>query len=135
NEKTEDGSYFPDELIIPQASFLLFAAHDTTTSVLNHMIYYSAMHPEWQQKMREEVQALNKPYLEYDDMDKLQVIDRVFNESLRLRPSVSFQARRTIRECEIGGHQIPADTMVFMSPIHNHRDPQYWSNPDQFDPD
>lgn len=135
NETTEDGEYFPDDLIIPQGSFLLFAAHDTTTSVLNHMMYYTAMHPEWQERMREEVKALNKPFLEYEDLDKLEVMDRVFHESLRLRPSVSFQARRTIRECEMGGHRIPPDTMVFMSAIHNHRDPQYWSNPEKFDPD
>lgn len=134
-EKTDDGEYFPDDLIIPQGSFLLFAAHDTTTSVLNHMVYYSAMHPEWQQKMREESLALGKDYLDYEDLDNMVVMDRVFHEALRLRPSVAFFARRTINECEMGGHRIPKDTMVFLSPLHNHRDPQYWSNPDQFDPD
>ena len=134
-EKTDDGEYFPDDLIIPQGSFLLFAAHDTTTSVLNHMMYYSAMHPEWQEKMREESLALGKPYLDYEDLEKMEAIDRVFHESLRLRPSVAFFARRTINECEIGGHRIPRDTMVFLSPIHNQRDPRFWTNPDQFDPD
>jgi cytochrome P450 len=134
-EKTDDGEYFPDDLIIPQGSFLLFAAHDTTTSVLNHMVYYSAMHPEWQQKMREESLALGKDYLDYEDLDKMEVMDRVFHEALRLRPSVAFFARRTINECEMGGHRIPKDTMVFLSPLHNHRDPQYWTNPDKFDPD
>ncbi|CAA0123558.1 Putative cytochrome P450 136 [BD1-7 clade bacterium] len=134
-EKTEDGEFFDKELIIPQASFLLFAAHDTTTSVLNHMIYYTAKHPEWQDAMRAEVEALGKDELDYDDLDKLEIMERVFNECLRLRPSVSFLTRRTIRECEIGGHQIPADTMIFMSPIHNHRDPKFWTNPNAFDPD
>lgn len=134
-EKTEDGEFFDKELIIPQASFLLFAAHDTTTSVLNHMVYYAAKHPEWQEKMREECLALDKEYIEYDDLDNMKVVENVFYECLRLRPSVSFLARRTINECEMGGHRIPADTMVFLSPIHNHMDPQWWSNPEKFDPE
>lgn len=134
-EKTDEGEFFPKELIIPQASFLLFAAHDTTTSLLNHMVYYSSIYPEWQTKMREEVLALDKEFLEYDDLDKLPVLEKVMFECLRLRPSVSFLARRTINECEIEGHRIPADTMVFLSPIQNHRDPRFWTNPEEFDPE
>jgi len=135
NEKTEAGTYYPDDMIIPQAAFLLFAAHDTTTSALNHIMYYTSIYPEWQEKVRQESLALNKPFLEFEDLDKLPTLDRIFNECLRLRPSVAFLARRTINECEIGGHRIPADTMLFLTPIHNHRDPQYWTNPEQFDPD
>lgn len=134
-ERTDEGELFDKEFIIPQASFLLFAAHDTTTSLLNHMVYYSAMHPEWQEKMRAEALALDKAYLEYDDLGNMPVTQNVLFECLRLRPSVSFFARRTIKECEIEGHRIPADTMVFMSPIHNHHDEQFWTNPKLFDPD
>jgi len=133
-EKMENGEYFDKELIIPQASFLLFAAHDTTTSLLSHMMYYSAMHPEWQEKMREECLALDKPFLEYDDLDKLPSMQQVLFESLRLHPAVSFAARRTINECEIDGHRIPQDTMVFMSALQNHRDERFWTNPESFDP-
>lgn len=134
-EKDDEGNFFDKDLIIPQASFLLFAAHDTTTSVLNHMVYYSAMDKQWQDRMREECLSLGKAELEYEDLDKMPEVENVFHESLRLRPSVSFLARRTIRECEIEGHRIPADTMIFMSPILNHRDPRFWTNPETFDPD
>ncbi|NRB37673.1 MAG: cytochrome P450 [Pseudomonadales bacterium] len=133
-EIDDDGNFFAKELIIPQASFLLFAAHDTTTSVLNHMTYYTAMHPQWQEKMREECLALGKNQIDYEDLEKMNVVDNVFHESLRLRPSVAFVARRTINACEIDGVQVPADTMVFLSPIMNHRDPQFWSDPETFDP-
>ncbi|MCK5881591.1 MAG: cytochrome P450 [Sinobacterium sp.] len=133
-EKDDQGNFFDKELIIPQASFLLFAAHDTTTSVLNHMAYYTAMHPKWQKEMREESLALGKDQIDYEDLDKLESIDRVFHESLRLRPSVSFFVRRTINACEIEGVQIPADTMIFLSSIMNHRDPKYWTDPNSFDP-
>jgi cytochrome P450 len=134
-EKTEEGEFFDKDLITPQASFLLFAAHDTTTSLLNHMMYYSAIYPEWQTKMRDECLALDKPFLEYEDLDSLPSMQQMIFECLRLRPSVPFLARRTINECELDGQRIPADTMIFMSPITSHRNPEFWSNPEEFDPD
>lgn len=134
-ETMEDGSYFSDDDIIGHAAFLLFAAHDTTTSVLNHMVMFTAMHPEWQEKMRAECQALGKDVLDYEDLDKLDVVDRVFQESLRLRPSVPLMTRRTIKDIEIEGHHIPAHTMVFMPNVSHHRNPEHWPDPQKFDPD
>ncbi len=133
-EKMENGEYFPASDLIPHTSFLLFAAHDTTTSVLCHMIYYTAKHPEWQDKLRAEAQALGKPTLDYDDLDKQEMLELVFKEALRLRPSVSLMTRRTIRECELGGQRIPANTMLFIPPVYNHTLPEYWDNPMAFDP-
>ena len=68
-------------------------------------------------------------------LDKMEVVDRVLKETLRMRPSVPFLARRTIKECEISGHRIPADTMIWVSPLQQHHDPKFWTNPEQFDPD
>lgn len=134
-EKDDDGNYYEDKDIIAHGSFLLFAAHDTTTSVLNHMMMYTSQHPEWQEKMREESLALDKEFIEYDDLDKMVAVDRVFHESLRLRPSVPLINRRTIKECEIEGVRIPADTILFLPNIAHHRDPKHWTNPEAFDPD
>ncbi len=138
-EKMENGEYFPEEDLIPHTSFLLFAAHDTTTSVLCHMIYYTAKHPEWQEKLRAEAQALGKAALDYDDLDKMELMELVFKESLRLRPSVSLMVRRTIAECELLGRdgepvRVPADTILFIPPVYNHTMEEYWDNPMQFDP-
>ena len=134
-ETDDEGNLFKKELIIPQASFLLFAAHDTTTSVLNHIMYYTAMNPQWQGKMRDECISLGKDQIDYEDLEKMDMVDRVFNESLRLRPSVAFFARRTINACEIEGVQVPADTMIFLSSVLNQRNPEFWTNPEMFDPD
>lgn len=135
NERDDDGNLFNEEDIIDQMVFLLFAAHDTTTSALCHMVYHTAKHPEWQTRMREECKSLNKPFIDYDDLDKMTDTDMVFHEALRLQPSVPMMARRTIRECTLGGHRIPANTVLWIAPTYNHRMPEYWSNPDQFDPE
>ena len=133
-EKQDNGEYFSNEDLIPQASFLLFAAHDTTTSTLNQLLMLTAMHPEWQEKLREEARALNKPQLEYEDLDTVEMMELVFKETLRMHPSVSMMQRRTIRDCEIDGHKVPANTILFIPPVYNHYMDEFWTNPTEFDP-
>ena len=134
-ETKPDGSYFSDEEIVDHASFLLFAAHDTTTSTLNHLMYYLAKHPEWQQRLRDEGASLNKHYLDYEDLGTVVELDAAFNEAQRLNPSVTVLVRRSIRECELGGHRIPANTMIFQLPMFTNRMNDYWSDPHSFDPE
>jgi cytochrome P450 len=42
--------------------------------------------------------------------------------------------RRTVKNCFINNHYIPANTQIWVSPEYNHRMPEYWTNPDEFDP-
>lgn len=134
-EKKEDGSFFGDEEILDHAGFLLFAAHDTTTSTLNHLIYYLAKEPQWQQRLRDESLALNKAALDYEDLAALPELEMVFNESQRLHPSVSILMRRTTRQVMLDGHLIPPHTLIFQVPAFNNRFKKYWSNADSFDPE
>ena len=133
-EKLEDGSYYPTDELIPQASFLLFAAHDTTTSTLTHVMLHLAEHKDWQDKLREEARALNKPALEYEDLDKVELMELVFKETLRMNPSVSIMQRRTIRDTTIAGHHVPANTVISIPPVYNHFMDEFWTNPNVFDP-
>lgn len=135
NERDEGGNLYGEEDIIKQMAFLLFAAHDTTTSALCHMVYYTALYPEWQERLRKEARSMNKPALDYDDLDKMTDMDMVFHEALRLHPSVPMMARRTIRECTIGGHRVPGNTVLWIPPTYNHYMPEFWTNPTKFDPE
>jgi cytochrome P450 len=63
------------------------------------------------------------------------LLEQTFHELLRMHPPVPQLMRRTIRETELGGYRIPADTMVTISPIFCHRMPEYWKEPHRFDPD
>ena len=134
-ELNENGEYFSDEDIIRHMTFLLFAAHDTTTSALSHIMYYLAKDPALQQRLREEVSAIGKSALEYDDLDQLSNCDATIKEALRLHPSVQLQQRRTIRECELGGYRIPADTILFLAQSVHQRSDKTWTNPQEFDID
>ncbi len=135
NAQKDDGSYFSDDEIIQHANFLLFAAHDTTTSALSHVMYYLGRDTELQNRARAECQALGRATLAYDDLDQLDVLDRIFKESLRMHPSAPLQLRSTTCAIEIDGYAIPAYTQVCSVPSFSHFMPEYWSEPTTFDPD
>lgn len=131
----EDGSYFENEELIDHLSFLFFAAYDTTSAGLCHLLMHLAANPPLQESLREQSLQLERDEVTFADVDQLDRIERAFNESLRLYPSASILLRRSIRACQIGGVDIPAHTMLFMIPGFNHRMPEYWSDPEAFGPD
>ena len=134
-KRPDTGEYFADEDIQAHVNFLLFAAHDTTTSNLSYIMQFLGQHPEWQEKARQEALAINKPFLDYDDLEKMEVMENIHQEALRLNPSVMMMTRRTIRECEIGGLRIPANTVCIIPPQFSHLMAEYWDKPGKFDPD
>ena len=134
-ETSEAGDLFSDAEITNQAIFLLFAAHDTTTSVLNNMLLHLGKDSELQERLRAESRALHNPHLGYDDLESLVTLDHCIDECLRLYPPAPLSVRSTLRDCEIDGHHIPSYTTLYLPMITNHRDPHFWSEPERFDPD
>jgi cytochrome P450 len=133
-ETLDDGSHFSDKDIIDHLSFLFFAAFDTTSTGLSHLVMHLAADQQLQDRLREQSRSLDCPLVTFKEVNKLPDIDMAFSESLRLYPPVAIIMRRTIRECVLGGVRIPANTIVFLVPGMNHRMPDYWTNPHVFDP-
>ncbi|TCP53652.1 cytochrome P450 [Tamaricihabitans halophyticus] len=132
---TPDGERFSDEDVINHMIFLMMAAHDTTTITTSAATYFLAKHPEWQQKAREESLALGDEPLDMAALDQLHTLDLVIKESLRLLAPVPTYMRRAVTDTEVAGHYIPKGMITIVSPAVNHFDPEYWTNPDEFDPD
>jgi cytochrome P450 len=59
----------------------------------------------------------------------------VIHEAMRLYPPIWIMERRATRADEIGGHAIPAGSTVVVSPWVTHRHPDFWEEPERFDPD
>jgi cytochrome P450 len=134
----EHGERFDDEAIIDHLIFLLFAAHDTTTSALTTMIDELSLAPELQQRAAQECLAVRGDAprsLGWDELDQFEFVDRCFREAIRLTPPVAYILRRTVRECPIGGHELPEGTPTTLVVNQVHRDPNIWTEPDRFDPD
>ena len=133
--KSEEGERFSDQEIIDHMIFLMMAAHDTTTSALSSLVHLLLENPEWQERVREEARAHGPAPVGWDDRGKFPVLDRCFDETLRLFPPVPYAARQSLRECTLAGFEIPADLAIAPAALVTHRLPEFWSSPDQFDPD
>jgi cytochrome P450 len=133
--KSEDRVRFSDDEIIDHMIFLMMAAHDTTTSALSSLVHLLLENPEWQERTREEVRARGPAPLGWDDRGALPVLDRCFDETIRLFPPVPYAARQALRDCTLAGFEIPANLTIAPAALVTHRLPEFWSSPDRFDPD
>jgi len=73
------------------------------------------------------------------EMQKLQLAPEsaklVFDESLRLYPPAWIITRRTLSDLIIDGIEIPANSLVIISPWLVHRNPKAWEQPLEFQPE
>ncbi len=132
--RDDDGSTFSDEEIVRHMNFMWFAAHDTTTLAMEMMAWGFAAHPEWQERAYEESAALGDGPLDPADLGKLQAIELVMNEVMRLWPPVPAMVRQAVRDCALGDHFIPEGTWIAVMNPGTHRLPEHWTDPDTFDP-
>jgi cytochrome P450 len=131
----EDGNRFSDDDIVSHMIFLMMAAHDTSTSTATTMSYYLAANPEWQDRCRDESDRLGDGPLDIEALEKLETLDLVMNESIRLVTPVQWAMRQTVRDTELLGYYLPKGTNVIAYPGMNHRLPEIWTEPQVFDPD
>ncbi|HEU0198484.1 MAG TPA: cytochrome P450 [Nevskiaceae bacterium] len=133
--QTEDDERFSDSDVVNHMIFLLMAAHDTSTITLTNMVYQLAKHPEWQGRLREESKALGAEAVDHASLPKLESMDLVMRETLRLVPPVPFMPRLALRETVFKGFRIPARSYVTVAPCFTHMMPEWWTEPERFDPE
>jgi cytochrome P450 len=117
----------PDE-VRDQALIFLLAGHTTTSNALTTTLYLLGRHPEIQERVAAEAAA--PP----GDPDAPDLVRASVQEALRLYPPAYVLGRRTARDTAIGGHQVAAGTLVLVSPWVTHRHPEWWDEPERFDP-
>jgi cytochrome P450 len=118
-------------------NFLMMAAHDTLTSSLTSTLYHLAKYPEWQDRLRTEIMAVRADAgasLPFDRLGDLEQTEWAFKEALRLLPPVPSIPRRALRDFDFAGFRIPGGTHVGVNPMMTHRMPEYWDDPETFDP-
>jgi cytochrome P450 len=133
-EKTDYGEYYSNEDIADHMVFLMLAAHDTTTSASTMAAYHLCNDYDLQDKLADEVSQWPEELAFEEVFHSINGLICVFYETIRMHPPVPLFLRRTIRECEIGGVKVPADTMVCIPGAYIHRLPDWWSHPNTFDP-
>ncbi len=120
-----------DELIT-----ILLAGHETTAATLSFAWYEMSQHPEVGEKMRAEAfEVLGDGPPAYEDLRRLTYTTQVIQETMRLHPPVWILPRRSLEPDNVEGYDIPAGADVLICPYTLHRHPDFWDEPEKFDPD
>ncbi|MEM9578699.1 MAG: cytochrome P450 [Pseudomonadota bacterium] len=133
--KDDEGQGWSEEEILNQFNLLIMAAHDTTATSMTVMMAALGSHPDWQQRLVDEVAALGDGELDEAFLGQMTETDKVFREALRLVPPVPFIPRKALRDFEWQGYKIPAGTSLALNPGVTMLSPELFSNPNAFDPD
>lgn len=116
----------------------LVAGHETTSGALSFALHYLSQHPEVAEKARAEVAEVwgtdERPGFEL--IAKLRYVRRVFDEALRLQPTVPGYYRAAREDTVLAGvHPMRKGDWVLALTMGLHRDPRWGDDPDRFDPD
>lgn len=105
---------------------ILVAGYDTTSTTLTYVFWVLSKHQDIQEQLRQELMAHGT---------ESKFLEQVIMETMRLYPTVvTFTTRLATKTVKINEWTIPKGTRI----VHNtwllHRNPDYWPEPEKFDP-
>lgn len=123
------------EQLIDEIKILFIAGHETTANALTFTLQLLGSHLDVQQKVFEEILKIESESEDVvEQLQKMTYINAVLNESMRLYPPAWITDRQNVEDDVLGQFTIKKDTLIGVSFYELHRNPKYWENPDQFDP-
>ncbi len=132
----ETGVGMDDAQLIDETMSLLLAGYDTTSTGLQWCLHLLTRYPEHLARLREECDAVLRGHApRAEDLQRLHYARWVMQEALRLYPPLWWLPRMAAEDDEIGGHAITKGTIVAPILYAVHRHPDFWSQPECFDPE
>ncbi|KAL4234233.1 hypothetical protein ACF0H5_005884 [Mactra antiquata] len=126
-----------DEHIMTTLQELIGAGFDTIASTLQWSILYMMSHPEWQEKVYNEIYSYYGSQKDPDvrDLDELPFTEATILETMRHSCIFPFALpHSTTQDTYLNGHFIAAKTLVFVNLWSVSHDPECFPNPDVYDP-
>ncbi|KAI4503552.1 hypothetical protein M0802_000955 [Mischocyttarus mexicanus] len=126
-----------DEGIREEVDTFIFEGHDTTGVALCFALGLFAKHKDVQKNIREEISTVmrHEEKLTISALTNFSYLERCIKESLRLYPSVHLIFRHLSKDMKLENYLVPAGTVCGVNIRSLHRNPKYWPNPNDFDPD
>ncbi|XP_063916746.1 cytochrome P450 9e2-like [Zophobas morio] len=134
-----------DEDITAQAFVFFFAGFDPVSSLVSFMAYELGVNQEIQEKLKKEVDATNEKCngkITYEALTTMKYMDMVVSEALRKWPNAIVTDRTCTKPYTIEPkspneepvHLDKGDT-IFLPVYAIQRDPEYYPEPERFDPE
>ncbi|KAG5670297.1 hypothetical protein PVAND_000573 [Polypedilum vanderplanki] len=133
-----NGQSLSDEGIREEVDTFMFEAHDTTSSAIAFTLLNLAKYKDIQKRVLEECEEIlgddlsQQPTMQ--DLNKMNYLEKVLKETLRLYPSVPFFARKLNTEFSTEGYTFPKGVSLTVAPYFMGRDPKLFPDPLKFDP-
>ncbi|KAM7518875.1 hypothetical protein LguiB_017837 [Lonicera macranthoides] len=129
---------FTDDIIKGMILTLLLAGTDTSSATIEWAMSLLLNHPEVLKKARAELDNCvgHERLAEESDLSKLQYLQCIVNETLRLFPPAPILGlHESSDDCTVGGFDVPGGTMLIANAWAIHRDPKVWDDPTSFRPE
>ncbi|KAK1437081.1 hypothetical protein QVD17_02866 [Tagetes erecta] len=129
-----------DEQIADNIIGVIFAAHDTTASVLTWLLKYLHDYPHLLDAVKVEQEEIRCKRMEtkrgitWEDTRHMPVTTRVIQETLRTASILSFLFREAVEDVELEGYLIPRGWKVLPLFRTIHYSSEFFPDPDKFDP-
>jgi cytochrome P450 len=132
--RDDQGGAMTKEELLDQLRGLLFAGHETTSTVLAWALYWVHRRGDMLARILAELEPLG-PHADANALTTLPYLDCVCQETLRLYPPVVDPARITRAPFELAGYVIPAGEAIRPSPVILHTRPDLYPSPLSFLPE
>ncbi|XP_078148406.1 abscisic acid 8'-hydroxylase CYP707A2-like [Carex rostrata] len=131
-----------DDQIADNIIGLIFAARDTTASVLTWIVKHLADNRQVLQALKEEQEEIirNKDMqgedkvLTWSDTRSMEMTTRVIHETMRIASVISYTFREAVEDVEYEGFLIPKGWKVMPLFRNIHHSPDLFHDPENFDP-
>jgi cytochrome P450 len=132
-----DGGQMTDEQVRDEALTIFLAGHETTANALTWTWYLLSQNPSVEAKLHAELDAVLEEGRAptFEDVPKLRYTEMVLAESMRLYPPAWAIGRLALKNYEVGGYTVPANSLVLLSQYVMHRDERYFPQAARFDPE
>lgn len=123
-----------EEFVVDNCKNIYFAGYETTAVTAAWCMMLLALHPEWQDLVRDEVrQACGGG--DFASLHKMKKLTMVIQETLRLYPAGAVVSRQALRDVTLGGVRVPAGVNIYVPVSTMHLDPELWgADAREFDP-
>lgn len=130
-----DGGRMSNQQVRDEAITIFLAGHETTANALSWTFHLLGKNPEIEREMHGVIrETIGERLPTAADYPRLQLVEMIFAEAMRLYPPAWAVTRLAMEDVEIGGWHVPRGTAVVTSQALMHRDPRFWPDPERFSP-
>ncbi|EFA12857.1 cytochrome P450-like protein [Tribolium castaneum] len=130
---------FEGDKVVAQAAQFFVAGFETTSSTMAFTLYELCLQPQFQRRVRAEIATCLKEHngLTYEALQSMKYLNMCVCETLRKYPVLPFLDRTCKEDYKLPNSNVVIEkgTPVFIPMFGLHYDPQYFPNPQKYDPE